>query len=262
MQKYSLHVHKLPAEVDERELAGGTVIVIDLLRATTTICQALASGAREVVPFREIDETLAAAAKAGRDQVVLGGERGGKRIEGFDLGNSPAEYTPEAVGGRRVFITTTNGTQALYHARLARRVVVGAIVNLSAVVASVNDEPRMDILCAGTGGQETRDDILAAGAMVDRLCEAPAADWHLNDAALAARDEWRQLLNAARTAGRSTIQQLTLELRNTLGGHNLLEVGNENDLPDCAAIDRLNIAPELDAPNWRITVRYSGKPPR
>ena len=98
---------------------------------------------------------------------MLGGERRGKRIEGFDLGNSPAEYTPEAVGGRRVFITTTNGTRALHHARLARRVVVGAFVNLSAVVASVRDEPRVDILCAGTDGSETREDILAAGAIVE-----------------------------------------------------------------------------------------------
>src|SRR6188768_1522893 len=98
-----IRVHNLPGDVDARELAGSTVIVIDLLRATTTICQALASGATEVVPFREIDEALAAAAKVGRDQVVLGGERGGLRIAGFDLGNSPKEYTPEAVGGRRVF---------------------------------------------------------------------------------------------------------------------------------------------------------------
>src|SRR5262245_14849817 len=103
-----LHVHKLPSQVDEREFAGSTVVVIDLLRATTTICQALAAGAREVVPFRTIEETFAAAAKVGRHNVVLGGERGGKRIDGFDLGNSPSEYTPESVGGRRVFITTTN----------------------------------------------------------------------------------------------------------------------------------------------------------
>ncbi len=146
MYEHSIHVHKLPADVDEQSLAGSTVIVIDLLRATTTICQALASGAHNVVPFREIDETLAAANRLGRTNVVLGGERGGVRIEGFDLGNSPAEFTPQAVRGRSVLITTTNGTQALYHARLAKRVIVGAMVNLSAVIASVEDEPRVDIL--------------------------------------------------------------------------------------------------------------------
>ena len=76
------------------ELAGSTVVVIDLLRATSTICQALASGASEVVPFLEIDETLAAAAERSARNVVLGGERQRQTITGFDLGNSPSEYTP------------------------------------------------------------------------------------------------------------------------------------------------------------------------
>src|SRR3954465_15695727 len=106
MSNHHLHVHKLPQAVDERELAGSTVIVIDLLRATSTICQALASGAREVVPFLEIKDALAAAETAGRENVVLGGERSGGKIPGFDVGNSPAEYTPDLVASKRVFITT------------------------------------------------------------------------------------------------------------------------------------------------------------
>lgn len=253
MHDHRIHVHNLPALVSEQELAGSAVIVIDLLRATTTICQSLAAGACEVVPFREIDEALEVA--AGRENVVLGGERGGRRIDGFDLGNSPAEYTPQAVQGRAVFITTTNGTRALHHARLARRVLVGAIVNLSAVVASVKDEPRVDILCAGTGGQVTHEDILAAGAMVDRLCNLSATDWQFNDAAVSARRAWQELLAAADASDRSAAEQLTIELRDTLGGRNLIEVGNDSDLADCARIDQLNIAPELDVRNWRITAR-------
>jgi 2-phosphosulfolactate phosphatase len=252
-----LHVHKLPSQVDERELVGSAVIVIDLLRATTTICHALAAGASEVVPFREIDEARAAAAKAGRERVVLGGERRGVLIDGFDLGNSPADYTRQAIGGRPVLITTTNGTWALHHARLARRVIVGAIVNLSAVVASVQDEPRVDILCAGTDGQETLEDILAAGAMVDLLTSSAGAKWQLNDAAAAAAREWRLLVGKAELTDRPVREQLALKLRDTLGGRNLIEVGNDGDLPDCAWIDRLNIVPELDVANWRITVRSS-----
>jgi len=153
MNQPLLRVHKLPQTVAESVLAGSTVIVVDLLRASTTICQALASGASEVVPFLEVADALAAAAKIDRSSVVLGGERGGRNIDGFDLGNSPAEYTPGTVAGRRVFFTTTNGTRALRNAHAAQRVVVGAIVNLSAVVASVKDCPRVDILCAGTGGR-------------------------------------------------------------------------------------------------------------
>lgn len=258
-----LNVHNLPADVAEQDLAGSTVIVIDLLRATTTICQALASGAREVVPFREIDKTLAAAEKAGRNNVVLGGERGGVLIEGFDLGNSPAEFTPQVIAGRSVYITTTNGTRALYHGRFARRVLVGAIVNLSAIVESVKDEPRVDILCAGTGGEETLEDILCAGAIVDRLCKArDADDFQLNDAAAFAGAQWSLVRMKADFANRTLQDQLAIQLRDTRGGRNLIEVGNDGDLPDCAAIDRLDIVPELDVPNWRITARQALNPPR
>lgn len=255
MPKHYLNVYTLPSLIDEQQLVGSAVIVIDLLRATTTICHALASGAKEVVPFREIDETLAAAERAGRANVVLGGERGGRRIDGFDLGNSPTEYTPPKVEGRSVIITTTNGTRALYHARLAKRVIVGAIVNLSTVVAAVMDEPRVDIVCAGTGGEETFEDILAAGAMVTKLCDAAGIDWQLNASARVAADAWQQLLRNATTVGHTPSEQLAIALRDTLGGRNLIEVGLGDDLADCAAIDRLAIAPELDVANWRITVR-------
>lgn len=254
MHDHYLRVHNRPEDVDERELAGSTVIVIDLLRATTTICQALASGAREVVPFREIDEALAAANRVGRANVVLGGERGGKRIEGFDLGNSPAEYTPEAVSGRPVFITTTNGTQALYHARLAGRVVIGALVNLSATVASVKDERRIDILCAGTDGCETKEDILVAGAMVGDLEEVPGADWYSNEAARSAFHVWGIQIGKSVVTSRTIEERLPIDLRNTPGGRNLIEIGLDQDIVDCAQIDRLSIVPELDVRNWRITV--------
>jgi 2-phosphosulfolactate phosphatase len=262
MSQHLLRVHNLPKNVDQRELEGSTAIVIDLLRATTTICCALAAGASEVVPFRTVEETLAAAEKAGRDQVVLGGERGGRRIEGFDLGNSPAEYTPAIISGRSVFITTTNGTQALYHARLASRVILGSFLNLSAVIASVKYEPRVDILCAGTDGCETREDILTAGAIVERISTESKVPVDSNDATTTARAEWDAVIRAADTAGRSISDQLALELRHSAGGRNLIDIGLDQDLIDCTRIDRLNVVPELDVHNWRITSRQSEKRPR
>src|SRR5262245_7137069 len=95
-----LELYPLPSHAPPEALADATVIVVDLLRASTTIATALAAGAECVMPFAEIDQTLAAAQKFGRDQVLLGGERGGKLIPGFDLGNSPSEYTPERIAGR------------------------------------------------------------------------------------------------------------------------------------------------------------------
>ena len=205
-----VRVHNLPRQIAPGELMGSTVVVIDLLRASSTICQALSAGATEVVPFLAVEEALAAAADD-RTNVVLGGERGGQRIDGFDLGNSPSEYTRASVGGRRVFLTTTNGTRALNHTRRSRRVIVGSFVNLSAVVASIRDEPRVDILCAGTNGVESREDILAAGAIVEQLVARDRSAWQLNDSAQAALAEWQ-------TRG----DDLAVELRATPGGRNLL----------------------------------------
>ncbi len=237
-----VRVHHLPRDISAEELSGSTVVVIDMLRATSTICRALSAGAVEVVPFLEIDEARAAAAKD-RTNVVLGGERHGQRIEGFDLGNSPSEYTLLSVGGRRVFLTTTNGTRALHHAQQARRVIVGSLLNLTAVAASIQDEPRVDILCAGTDGVESREDILAAGAIVEPLLARNRAAWKLDDKAHAALDEWQALGD-----------DLAVELCSTPGGSNLMAIGMDHDLVDCARIDALTIVPELDVPAWRITV--------
>jgi 2-phosphosulfolactate phosphatase len=256
MPVQELNVYNLPSQVAAEELARSAVIVIDLLRATTTICFALAAGATEVVPLRAIEEANDAAREAGRENVVLGGERKGLLIKGFDLGNSPAEFTAERVAGKRVFLTTTNGTHALHHARLARRVIVASLVNLSAVAASVKDEPRVAIVCAGTDGQATLEDILGAGAIISQLCEMSGNDgFRLNDAAAHAVAEWNKVRTKGKLANRDLREQLALELRETLGGRNCIEVGNGDDLPDCADVDRFSIVPELDVAKWRITAR-------
>lgn len=253
MPAQELNVFNLPSQVAAEDLTGSAAIVIDLLRATTTICFALAAGASEVVPFREIEEARAAAQKVGKGTALLAGERKGLLIEGFDLGNSPTEFTAERVGGKRVFLTTTNGTLALHHARLATRVIAASLVNLTAVVESVKDEPRVAMLCAGTDGEETLEDILAAGAIVSRLCELRSAgDFRLNDAAEFAVAEWSKVREKAKSAKRELRDELSVELRETLGGRNCVEVGNGGDLPDCADIDRLRVVPELDVANWRI----------
>jgi 2-phosphosulfolactate phosphatase len=252
MQRRYVNVYHLPRDVEPVKLAGSVVVVIDLLRASSTICQALASGAIEVVPFLEVDETLAAAAKCDRLDVVLGGERGGQRIPGFDLGNSPSEYTAQVVGGRRVFMTTTNGTRALFHARVGRRVLVGAFVNLSAVSDAVRNEPQVDILCAGTGGDATREDIIAAGALVHSLTQLGRNSLIKNSAADEAESAWENVLALASSTGRTISEQVARELRDTAGGHNLLAIGLEQDLVQCAKVDHLDVVPELDAELWRI----------
>jgi 2-phosphosulfolactate phosphatase len=245
-----LQVHALPKSVAAKELTGSTVVVIDLLRATSTICQALASGARDVVPFLEVDEALAAAAKLHRSKFVLGGERKGKQINGFDLGNSPGDYTPDHVGGRRLLFTSTNGSKALDHARLAERVLVGSALNRAALVGAIQDAPRVDILCAGTEGKISRDDLLAAGAIAHSLGNS----WQRNELAESVAGDWAQLLDAARSVSQSPSEQLAIELRETPGGRNLLAIELDDDLMFCAQLDRLDVVPELDTKAWRIYV--------
>ncbi|QDU54416.1 2-phosphosulfolactate phosphatase [Aeoliella mucimassa] len=239
-----LSVHYLPQFVAEHELADAVVVVIDQLRASSTVCHALAAGAVEVRPLVEVDAVLREVDGQERSQVLLGGERGGKRIEGFDLGNSPAEYTADVVFGKRIYFTTTNGTRAINHARLASRVLMAAACNLSAVVDELADENVVHLLCAGTGGHVSRDDLLVAGALAHEF--SARGDWRLNEGAQATRGEWQELLNAAAAFGRSTSEQLALELQNTPGGKNLMAIGHDDDLVICGDIDSRPVVPELD----------------
>ena len=190
---------------------------------------------------------------------MLGGERGGLPIEGFDLGNSPCEYTPECVAGRTIVFTTTNGTRAMLHCRQAERVLLGAFVNLGAVVERLRSADRVHLLCAGTEGEITREDVAAAGAIVNRLMPPldpeAAGDWwrELNDEAAIAIDIMPEFarMNEFRPFGPTALAGL---LRGTQGGRNLMRVRLARDIIDCAAIDRFQVVPELDVAAWEIRV--------
>jgi len=242
-----IDVYLLPALVEPAQLAGRTVVVIDVLRATTTIIHALAAGAAQVVPCLEVDEARLIAAGEMPGSAVLGGERGGLPIPGFDLGNSPRDYTSGHVGGKSVVFTTTNGTRALIHCKAARRVLVGAFVNLSAVCRELLDEPNVILLCAGTNGHVTREDALFAGAVVNELANGRQSV--LNDQAEIAADAWRSCVRDLTGAN-----PLGQALRASRGGRNLIETGQENDIDLAAQIDKFDLVPELDLARWSIGV--------
>ncbi|HIN94928.1 MAG TPA: 2-phosphosulfolactate phosphatase, partial [Planctomycetes bacterium] len=162
--KSTVSVHLLPALIDPTELTDATVVVIDVLRATSTITAALAAGAAGIIPFAEVAAARQRAAEF-PGPVLLGGEREGKRINGFDLGNSPGEYTPEVVQDQTILFTTTNGTRALATCQQASRVWLAGFVNLAAVVSQVDSTPELHILCAGTNEKISQEDMLLAGAL-------------------------------------------------------------------------------------------------
>jgi 2-phosphosulfolactate phosphatase len=237
----TLDAYLLPALVTDEELAGRTVVVIDVLRATTTIATALANGAREVIPCLEVDDARQAAATHADGECLLGGERGGLPIAGFHMGNSPSEYSRERVLCRTIVFTTTNGTRAMMRCRQARRVLLAGFVNAGAVLAALTDHPNLALLCAGTAGQITREDTLLAGYLVEQLASRQAYD--LNDQARIARDAW---ITVARR------DSLATALRDSRGGQNLAHIGLGADIVSSAQIDRLALVPELDLEKWSI----------
>ncbi len=174
------------------------------------------------------------------------------RLTGFDLGNSPSEYTPKSVAGRVIVFTTTNGTQALSICTAAERVLIGAFVNFSAVAAELTGELPIHLLCAGTRGQITREDVLFAGALTERLAGPIVEQAALNDEARIARDVWRQAMGDIRPPGRSANQRLGEVLRDCQGGRNLIGVGLEPDIDDAADVDRYDFVPVFDPVVGRI----------
>jgi 2-phosphosulfolactate phosphatase len=253
----TLSVHFLPSLTTAEELAAGVVVMVDVLRASTTITAALASGAREVIPCLEVDDAKRKAAEwsaaaHSSEPPLLGGERGGLPIDGFDLSNSPRDYSPEAVRRRTIIFTTTNGTQALQICTAASRVLIGAPVNLSAVVTQLDGKIPIHVLCAGTRGRITREDVFFAGAIVEELTKQQSAVTEINDEARIARDVWQTAMGSIRPPGRRANQRLAEVLLQTQGGINLKNLGLQADIADVAEIDRYDFVPEFDAKSWRI----------
>ncbi|HET6881731.1 MAG TPA: 2-phosphosulfolactate phosphatase [Pirellulales bacterium] len=251
----SLKAHFLPALTTPEALVGTAVVVIDVLRATTVIPHALAAGAQAVIPCLEVEDALQAAAGLPAGQAVLGGERLGLKIEGFDLGNSPDEYTQQAVGGKTLVFTTTNGTRAMMHCRQAQRALMGSFVNASAIIEALAAERDVRLLCAGTRGEVTREDVLFAGFVADSLLRRlgdGAAAAEINDQLLIARDCWQAFLAA--DPGADRVASLASTLRSTQGGRNLQRIGLEHDIDVAARIDRFAILPRLELSEWKIVM--------
>jgi 2-phosphosulfolactate phosphatase len=185
-----MHVHVAlgPAEFAVAGLDGRAALVIDVLRATTSVVSACAAGCRSVIP---VPDEAAARRVAGRfpaGECLLAGERGGDSIPGFDLGNSPLEFTPDRVEGRVIVLTTTNGTGAMLAAAPAAAIGVAALTNAAAAARwSLARGADLTLLCAGERGAFCLEDAVCAGFVVEGLAADGVRDLRLSDAAVAAR---------------------------------------------------------------------------
>ncbi|MBK6910675.1 MAG: 2-phosphosulfolactate phosphatase [bacterium] len=228
----NLRVYPTPREWNEDDVRGCVAIVIDVLRASSTITQALVNGARDIVPVATPAEAGELAVKAGRGDVVLGGERDGKLIEGFDLGNSPFEYSPDRVGGRTIIFASTNGSPSLVRAKTAEHVLVGSFNNQNAVVTRARDIGLdVVVICSGRNGKFSLEDFVCAGKLVDGLLPGGTIG---NDGAHAALDLFKYY--------RSQISEV---VKGSYHGKYLAGLGFEADLEHCARVDIHQIVPAL-----------------
>jgi 2-phosphosulfolactate phosphatase len=233
-------VSLLPSLLDASRLAGSSAVVIDVLRASTTICAALKAGAARVIPVATVEDARRLADQLGQtaERPLLGGERHGVKLEGFDLGNSPLEYTPEAVGGKTVLFTTTNGTRALLAAVGADRIYIGAFANLTALADRLVADPGdVRLICAGTDGQIALEDVLCASSIL----------WALKSRETGERDAFElgndEACLAAFSGGRREEAELARLLKMSLGGRNLVELGYDADIDFAARTDAAPVVP-------------------
>jgi len=219
-----------PLGLTPAEVQGRTVFVVDILRLSTTVCAALHHGARAVIPVPSTEEALRMAQTLGPGEVVLAGERNGLPIPGFALGNSPGEMTPEAVKGRLVIITTTNGTGALLAVQGAAQVYCAAAANFSLAAAAAREiwarDRDMVILCAGRDHRFSLDDAYCAGRLASVALGGVRRRQGLNDAGLAA-------LHLVRRYG----ERWERPLLSSRAGRELSTIGLKHDVLDCARAD-------------------------
>jgi 2-phosphosulfolactate phosphatase len=231
-----VHVALTPTDAGACGLHGRAAIVVDVLRATTSVVAACAAGCRRIVPV--VDDAAAKAAATGfaREEVVLAGERGGEPIAGFDLGNSPLEFTAARVGGRTIILTTTNGTAAMRAANHAGAGAAAALTNAGAAAGWALAQRRdVTVLCSGDDGALSLEDAVCAGIIVGRMV-ATTPDLELSDGA---RMAWR--------LGQYYEERLDLVGRHSRWARRLAAKGRAADVQACLQLDTTWLVPVIEA---------------
>lgn len=226
-----LDVIPIADAVAPEQLRHATAVVVDVLRASTTIVTALANGCAAIIPVTDGGQARERAAALGEGALVAG-ERRGETIAGFTLGNSPLEFTADRVRGRTIVFTTSNGTRALVAARDAVAVAVGGLVNLSAVVAWALARGRhVTVVCSGERGALSLEDHVCAGLMIDRL------------SALEPRTTLSDEARAAVRAGRRYGKDVARLAQDSPWARRLAIRGRSADIDACLAVDTFALVP-------------------
>lgn len=226
-----LNVCLTPALIPLYKVEDYIVVIIDVFRATTSICYGIENGAEAIIPVSQVEECSAYLEK-GFDY-LLAAERDGEIVSGFDFGNSPFSYTKEKVAGKTIVLTTTNGTHALHLSRKAKKIVAGAFINLTAICnwLKVQDENIL-LVCSGWKNNFNLEDTLFAGAVVEQLKDS---NFRIDDPATAANDLYHVAKN-----------DLDAYLKKTSHSERLKALGIEKDIEFCLKVDLTTAIPILD----------------
>ncbi len=221
-----------PANTDDLYFTGKTTIVIDVLRASTTIVEALKNGAKDVVPVNTVEFAVKISGGMFGGQTLLGGERNTKKIEGFALGNSPLEYKREIVSGKSIVFYSTNGTKAIVKAKFSENLFICGFANIRSVAQKLirlNED--CVILCAGSNNLFSLEDSVCAGALIEQIIKLKS-DVELSDAA-------RGAVALNKSFGKDRLKTL----KESEHGRLLLRNGFETDLEFCSKINTTDVVP-------------------
>ena len=232
-----IDIQLLPSPPDSDTLIDRTVVVIDVLRATSVMVQAISQGALEILPSASAEEAFQMAKVFPQDSRLLGGERESKKVPGFDLGNSPKEYVAERVRGKKLILATTNGTKAFHLVSSGKEILVESFFNIGAVAERCLESGRdLLIFPSGDQGDFSLEDTICGGMLIELITRKGKKSISLTDASYGAQILYQGFKN-----------NLLGAFQLSHHGKELIIRGFEDDLVYCAQIDITNIVPEFKA---------------
>jgi 2-phosphosulfolactate phosphatase len=231
-----INIQLIPSPPNPNLLSDQVVVVIDVLRSTSVMTYALSQGALEIIPLATVEEVFQRAKVLPRESVLLGGEMRSNRISGFDLGNSPGEYVSERVNGKRLILTTTNGTKAFHSVSSGGKILVGSFLNVGAVARRcLGLKKDLFIFPSGSEGDFSLEDTICGGMLIDLIVRKGENRVALTDASHCARILYQRFED-----------KLLEAFRLSHHGKGLIRQGFEDDLVHCAQIDLVDIVPEFE----------------
>jgi 2-phosphosulfolactate phosphatase len=241
-------VHLSPAAVDEMEMKDKNVIVVDVLRASTTIAAALKNGAKEIIPVSSVENAVKISGSLFGDVTLRAGERNAKMIEGFNLGNSPRECTKEVVQGKSIIFMTTNGSVAILRGRHAKNLAIAGFVNISAVVEFLSNlKEDFTIICAGKENNFCIEDTVCAGRIIKKLMRSIDEDVVLDDTG-----------NMSLILDTYYGKQIGKMLKSCDHGRYLTDIGFGEDIKLCGTIDAIDVLPLFTGNVIKLSKAYIG----